>query len=112
MKIRLGFVSNSSSSSFAIYGEYFEYSDLPERLASLIEENPGDLPQNKQNLTCINGEEGAYIGLGFEDMEENETKAQFKVRAAHALKEYFRQFFPEEKIRKISPTWEYGEISN
>ena len=35
MKIRNGFVSNSSSSSFCIYGTYIEFDDLMEKIKEM-----------------------------------------------------------------------------
>ena len=63
MKMRSGFVSNSSSSSFVLYGVKFLQSELPENLY-------------KCNINCI--EEGKYCLVGktlaseIEDMELTE----------------------------------------
>lgn len=74
MKIRLGFVSNSSSSSFCILGcicSQDEFSELEELIGS-------------HRLSYAYGIEEYYdqvaIGLGPDDMKDEETLSQFKKR--------------------------------
>ena len=73
MKIRSGFVSNSSSSSFCIYGAFFENSKYP---SDEMEKKAAEA-----GLTIEYGPpytEGVYIGRGYDTLGDNETGAQFK----------------------------------
>ena len=76
MKIRTGFVSNSSSSSFCIAGIYLENWD------DELEEKA-----DKEDLFVSSGESGdvMYIGLDFCDMLGEETKNQFYARVKEKL---------------------------
>lgn len=77
MKIRSGFVSNSSSSSFCILGvevdneTYNKVSDLPykERTSTTLDAQSG-----------ISYEDVYYLGYNPEKMREDETLSQFKDR--------------------------------
>lgn len=77
MKIRSGFVSNSSSSSFCILGvevdneTYDKVSDLPykERTSTTLDAQSG-----------ISYEDVYYLGYSPEKMGEEETLSQFKDR--------------------------------
>ena len=81
MKVRNGFVSNSSSSSFCIYGAYIDESDY-ERFGK-----PKDCEAWKwfgekllgYNLVCCGGYDyGAYVGRSLKTIGDDETGAQFK----------------------------------
>ncbi len=77
MKIRSGFVSNSSSSSFCILGVSASNKDY---------KKVSDIPYNERNentLTYesgINDSEEKYIGFNPERMRDDETLGQFKDR--------------------------------
>ena len=92
MKARAGFVANSSSSSFTIYGVHID--DI---------EDEGQLPKGfeKSGLGVWYGDpnwrEGLYVGRTWEGISDDETGKQFKESVEKALK----QLFPD---RKLEPT--------
>ena len=73
MKIRPGFVSNSSTTSFCIYGVH-------------TEEDVWDEAENV-GLECHRFNYSGYaVGMPFCDMGEDETKADFKTRVQALVK--------------------------
>ncbi len=104
MKIRVGFVSNSSSSSFVIYGTSFETSELIELLVKnkVIKKSREQLEKFIED-----GEEGELISEAFEksdiesffdyenstvyignspfEIKDNETGKEFKERTEQAI---------------------------
>ena len=107
MKVRNGFVSNSSSSSFCIYGTAFDLSDLIEKVKELnlvseeeIEKlNEDDysawvveeLISDKIDLSihCDNENESIWIGKSWSSIEDNETGLEFKKSVEAELEKVF-----------------------
>ena len=86
MKIRSGFVSNSSSSSFLIYGTVVDQSNIPEDCDGYdyLEEKLKDsdmVIHSPSNYDCY------YIGKSWETIGDDETGKQFKDRIEKVLKE-------------------------
>ena len=90
MKIRYGFVSNSSSTSFCIYGKYFDNNEITEELRENAE---------KSGLRVINdqNDNGSYIGISFTDIKDNETGKEFKESTLRVM----QSVFPELKELSI-----------
>jgi len=106
MKVRLGFVSNSSTSSFCIYGALLDSSDLIKRLkteykATLVLNDEEDLTPDVFLYKFFDEEEGYwtyhdifndgeyYIGRAWTDISDDETGKQFKDKIKSTIKKYF-----------------------
>jgi hypothetical protein len=91
MKFRMGFVSNSSTSSFCVFGVWFESGELEE----LLKAEDDDLYETIDSLCCKLGlnyyntqYDGWVVGIPYTDMEQEETRKAFEGRAK-ALVEQF-----------------------
>ena len=102
MKIRNGFVSNSSSSSFLIYGVTFENtSEMVEKASDKLKTEWKEYNKENKNYEIsfedyMDDFEGyrpyddyTYLGLSWGDIKDDETGAQFKERAYEYIKENF-----------------------
>jgi hypothetical protein len=78
MKIRSGFISNSSSSSFCILGKTITNDDYDkvDSVASKI----------LSTHIALSGGDDRYVGASPERMKDDETLAQFKQRIVTELK--------------------------
>jgi hypothetical protein len=101
MKIRNGFVSNSSSSSFLIYGAFIGDSELAESKMSLI---------NSEGLHIEYGppycRDGVYVGKSWDMVGDDETGKQFKSKIEKSLK----KIFPDSELSFSSyeESWQDG----
>ena len=86
MKIRNGFVSNSSSTSFCIYGASMSYSTLNEK-GEAVEKADLDYHQEYQESDT------AIVGRNPDSLKDDETGAQFKQSVKDKLKEIFGEEF-------------------
>jgi|WetSurMetagenome_2_1015567.scaffolds.fasta_scaffold142667_4 hypothetical protein len=85
MKIRNGFVSNSSSSSFLIYGSFITDSQINgisrEVLEKIIEDNKLDI-----ETFFGEGDDYQYIGKSWDSIKDDETGKQFKSHIEEEVK--------------------------
>jgi len=101
MKKRNGFVSNSSSSSFLIYGIVIEPSELLNALDISKEEFEDKHSGSTYDLLDtimedVDGfewhdpwDDGCFIGASWSSVKDDETGAEFKTRVEKTLREKF-----------------------
>lgn len=85
MKIRMGFVSNSSTSSFLIYGAMFESYKISKdenrySVAEKLEEESG------MSCRCPYEDDDICIGLSWDKIGDDETGTEFKARIEKTLR--------------------------
>lgn len=94
MKIRNGFVSNSSSTSFCICGMVYE-GKLPEDIEDLIKSHNNLKSELDPSISTYYDPncEDVYVGIDIENMESFETRSEFEQRCKRIL----QNVFPELK---------------
>jgi len=98
MKVRNGFVSNSSTSSFLIYGVSM---DIGYEEGEKLEEKASAVGLEIHNLSSDNG--GFYMGKSWSSIEDNETGKQFKDKIEASIKNIVAD--PELKCETIEYAW-------
>ena len=85
MKVRQGFVSNSSSSSFLIYGSIVDDDDPICELKEFINDPEGYC--GKHELECYSPwEDEYYIGRSWDEVEDDQTGKEFKEETENKIK--------------------------
>jgi hypothetical protein len=113
MKIRSGFVSNSSSTSFCIYGICLNKNEIekfkPDGVDSYDWQDQFELELSKIGLDSHTGDpnwdDSLYIGKGWTSMGEDQTKRQFKEDIENKIKQ---KFGDEVKFGTFERSWYDG----
>jgi len=102
MKIRSGWVSNSSTTSFALMGERFDVDELAEHFGLVTGEDDDDEDKYEKIDDTIDEKTAGvkelytytwwdgdcvYVGVEIDDMKDDETKAQFRERVRELIRE-------------------------
>ena len=93
-KIRTGFVSNSSSSSFCIYGTHLNRESSIEILRDQHNISIDEVDE-LEDILSLNvyympyDDDGFYIGRSFRTIKDNETGKEFKEKVEEKIKKYF-----------------------
>lgn len=110
MKIRSGFVSNSSSSSFCLWGVELEENEF-KSIYKIDDDEDTDmyalLDKKVKGLEYVySGEDGQlYLGMSPGEMKDHQTLGGFKEDIAKKLSKILKQEVSTNKIRL-----HYGEI--
>lgn len=110
MKIRRGFVSNSSTSSFLIYGICVEEGEEK----GLIGETEDFFESFEKILEGTNlewhapEECGIFIGLSWDGVKDDETGKQFKERVRGELEKVFGKKIKDFELGTHSYAWREG----
>jgi hypothetical protein len=120
MKIRNGFVSNSSSSSFLMFGKSFdsvEELNLTEEQREHFEEDYDPYPimekiipwNKKHNIEwhMMEYDNTIYIGQSWDQVKDDETGLQFKERTVKEINDLLGTDFTVENLQTIQESW-YG----
>lgn len=127
MKVRLGFVSNSSTSSFCIYGTYIEFHEIgtTEFLEFMVDhiDKVETIAQAEEGLEddrydvfwemekalnldyhIVEGDDGVYIGDAWSSVGDDETGRQFKDK----VEEKIKKLWPKAKCMTLEEAWRDG----
>ena len=92
MRTRQGFVSNSSSVSFTIYGVSLEDGEFPELFTSWGDPKEGFPKDSKLNTYAGSPYSGViYVGREWCTIEDHETGLQFKKSVEADIRDFFGQ---------------------
>jgi len=114
MKIRQGFVSNSSSSSFCLYGvelnkNEFEKMILDKKLTTQDELDKLGLDEVLWGVVeglegkCVYEWDAVYLGRFYEYIGDNETGKEFRENTEKAIKELLGDDVECKKYNEIYP---------
>ena len=100
MKIRTGFVSNSSTTSFTIWGMKAKWENLKDEVREHCEDEQhwSDYIETHLEFEGLEihydnrmWETEYYIGVSIENMSDNETYGDFKAHVEELLKKIFKK---------------------
>ena len=98
MKIRAGFVSNSSTTSFLLWGMSVEYEDLKDEIKEKITEKHWhdeilDFIEDLETFYDDNDwDDYIYIGKHYNTLKDDETGREFKNSVENTLKKIVKEF--------------------
>ncbi|MCK9596309.1 hypothetical protein M0R19_03955 [Candidatus Pacearchaeota archaeon] len=111
MKIRKGFVSNSSTTSFCIYGVCASFDDIEKSIFDKYKEDENNRIEktyqicDENNLFFIRrfdcDDSDCYIGRHIADMKDEETLGEFKNKTKELMKKLFGGVFQDDKYYSI-----------
>ena len=118
MKIRTGFVSNSSSSSFVGWGVSINTDDLIKAYCELHEKCEDDYDCDYEMLWNLAEENGfrfvlidyndcGFFGMEYTSMRDDETKGEFKKRVESKIDKLFGKNYAD-KCGSIEKVWRDG----
>jgi hypothetical protein len=99
MKIRNGFVSNSSSTSFCLYGVEFD-EDFDEDLL----EQPEDR-KNRLSVFSAPYDNITFMGLPLTECRDDETMGDFKKRVKDLIKRSYKKEIPDREFCVFEESW-------
>lgn len=102
MKIRNGFVSNSSTTSFCICG--FSVKENWPQFLQHQDKKRSETASKLDSYHCEDAEV-SYYGLAIEEMKDDETLQQFKDRTKSLCKEIFGDAIKDVDFRIIVEGW-------
>ena len=95
IKIRAGFVSNSSSSSFLLYGVELEPSEKFRELEEENEDYAYDLEEKIEKLgldfETMGEADYVWLGLSWSSVRDDETGKEFKQRVEESIKKFLAE---------------------
>ena len=122
MKVRQGFVSNSSTTSFCIYGVSGDESELARQILAIypdLKEEEEDSNSIYELIDRVNAklktkiecwtepyDNRAYVGIGVENQDEDETLRKFKGRVQKEINKVFGN--DAETVNMIQEAWRDG----
>lgn len=106
MKVRMGFVSNSSSSSFLIYGLMLEDDKMTEYFGKdLVGQDQDEEMEDyferfseEFYITYPEGYDCYYIGKSLQDCKDDQTMGEFKAEVRKLLNSKANKEIPEEEF--------------
>jgi len=100
MKVRIGFVSNSSTSSFLIYGLCLGTGDNQEFIDRYFDQSNDDKLSGAGITVYIpdDHERCVYIGISLDKCPDDTTMGDFKAQAQKKITEIFNEISPENPL--------------
>jgi len=116
MKIRNGFVSNSSSSSFLIFGKSFEdvsFLNNNNKVQELIDEDYDvyeimeSVFPHKSDLEwhMMEYDDTIYVGQSWHKVKDDETGLQFKQRTVNDLNKFCGTNYTIKDLKTLEKAW-------